>query len=312
MAIVRKSDPVKKLDASKSTVSKIVFEDAGVYINLLTDFGFKRIFGIEANKDLLIDFLNAVLSIDGGIKDLTYTNPEKLGRRKTDARVFFDLHCITGKDERIIIEMQKLSQDFYKDRALYYASFLIQEQGQKRKRWDYMLHPVYSVNVVNFKLNKTRRTSKHTSYIQLMDKDTHELFYDKLTFVYLELPRFSKKIDELETNIDRWMFVLKHITKLNDLPAPLRNRIFSKLFTQAKIANMTKEELDEYQQSLTNYRAMYLKEYEYKKNLAVRDKMIAEKDQIIAENYTRIAEKDAKIAEKDAMIAELKRRFGIN
>jgi hypothetical protein len=102
------------------------------------------------------------------------------------------------------------------------------------------------------------RAQKYTSYIQLTDIDTHELFYDKLMFVYLELPRFTKHEDELETNVERWMFVLKNLSRLNDLPEALRNKVFQKLFEQAKIANMTKEELDEYQESLKNYRDMYL------------------------------------------------------
>jgi predicted transposase/invertase (TIGR01784 family) len=323
MAKVGKSKTAKSSVGANITARKAIFEDAGVYINPLTDFGFKRIFGTEANKDLLIDFLNAILDVDGGIKDLTYTNPEKQGHLKTDPKIIFDLHCTTGKGERVIIEMQKLSQEYYKDRALYYASFPIQEQGEKRKKWDYMLCPVYSVNVVNFKLDKTRKVKNYISYIKLMDRDTYEVFYDKLTFVYMELPRFNIKAEELKTNVERWMYVLKHLSNLNDLPDALRNRIFKKLFEQAKIANMTKEEMNEYQQSLNNYRAMYLKDDEYKKNLAAKDRIIAanaktyqkelaEKDAVIAKI---IAEKDAKEAEsakKDALIEEMKRKFGVS
>jgi hypothetical protein len=154
-------------------------------------------------------------------------------------------------------------------------------------------------------LEKTRKTTKYTSYIQLTDIDTHEIFYDKLMFVYLELPRFTKSEDELETNVERWMFVLKNLSRLNDLPDALRNSVFQKLFEQAKIANMTKEEYDEYQESLKNYRDMYLIENEYKRTLAERDSIIA----VMRKNL--IAERKAH-QKALSELAELKRRFGVS
>jgi len=314
MATVKKLQTENQSDTTQVTLSEVIFKEAGVYINPLTDFGFKRIFGTEANKDLLIDFLNAFLNIDGCIKDLQYTNTEKQARVKTDPKVFFDLHCTTNKNERLIVEMQRLPQKYYKDRALRYVSFPIQEQGEKikeKKKWDYKLHPVISVNIVNFKLNKTLKTNKYTSYVKLMDIDTHEVFYDKLTFVYLELPRFNKKIDELNTNVEKWMFVLRRLSKLKYLPKKLRNSIFKKLFEQAKIANMNKEELDDYQQSLKKYRDMYLIEYEYKKTLAERDKTLAEKDKIILTKDKVLATKEKELQAALARIAELERKNGV-
>lgn len=303
MANVKKS---KAISIQKSTV-----EESGIYINPLTDFGFKRIFGTEANKDLLINFLESILDIDGGIKNLRYGNPEKPGRAKTDSKVIFDLYCTTGKGEYIIIEMQRLSQEYYKDRTLYYASFPIQEQGEKRKKWNFELRPVYSINIVNFllKLPVTRKksTNKYASFIQLIDRDTHQVFYDKLTFVYMELPRFTKNLDELQNNVERWMYVLKHLSKLNDLPDALRNRIFKKLFEQAKIANMTMEEINTYNNSLKNFRDMYLIEYELKaknKALAEKNKIIEIKDKVIAEKEKTITEKEKILAEKEKILAE--------
>ena len=314
MANVKKSKSVSTL---KSAV-----EEPGIYINPLTDFGFKRIFGTEANKDLLIDFLEAVLNIDGGIKDLHYGNTEKRGRVKTDPKIIFDLYCTTGKGEHIIIEMQRLAQEFYRDRALYYASFPIQEQGEKRRKWNFELRPVYSVNIVNFRLklpaSQKKSANKYISYIQLMDRDAHHVFYNKLTFVFMELPCFTIKLEELQNNVERWMYVLKHMSKLDDLPDALRNRIFRKLFEQAKIANMTSEEINTYNQSLKNYRDMYLIEYELKakdRALAETKKIIALKDKALAEQDKALAEQDKAftkaIAEKEKEIKELRQRLGL-
>ena len=301
------------------------------YISLLTDFGFKRIFGEEANKDLLIDFLNSVLSIDGGIKDLEYGNPEKQGRVKTDSKVIFDLYCTTGKGERIIIEMQKLPQKYYKDRSLYYATFPIQEQGEKRKRWNFSLHPVYSVNIVNFNLEKDADIpeDEYISYVELRYRNRNRLFSDKMNFVFLELPRFPKKIDELQTNVERWTYVLRYLHQLEDIPATLLcNEIFKKLFEKAAIANMTKDEITAYNRSLKKSRDMDIVKMEMNmakkemnmakieikerdKTITILSKEIAAKDNALAAKDNTIAAKDNTIAAKDKRIAELERQLGV-
>jgi len=282
-------------------IEESVTDKLSGYINLLTDFGFKRIFGEEANKDLLIDFLNAVLKINGGIKKLEYGNPEKQGRVIKDRRAVYDLYCTTGKGERIIIEMQKVPQTHYSDRSLYYASFPIQEQGVKRKVWDFELTPVISVNIVDFRLEEERETDKYTSYIKLMDVETKEVFYDKLLFVYLELPRFTKTIDRLSNNFDRWMYVLQHLHNMDDIPVFLmKNRIFKKLFEQAKVANMTKAEITAYNKSLKNSIDMNIAKMEI--GLAKRE--LRKKDDVIAK-------KDNTIAKQNAEIAELKRQLRV-
>lgn len=101
------------------------------YINPFTDFGFKKLFGSEPNKDLLIDFLNQVLPVRHKIKDLTYARTEQLGNSEADRKAIFDLYCVGENGERFIVEMQKAKQNFFKDRSVYYASFPIQEQARK-------------------------------------------------------------------------------------------------------------------------------------------------------------------------------------
>jgi uncharacterized protein (DUF3084 family) len=130
----------------------------------------------------------------------------------------------------------------------------------------------------------------------------------------MELPRFTKKLDELQNNVERWMYVLKHLSKLNDLPDALRNRIFRKLFEQARIANMTPEELNTYSKSLKKFRDMYLIEYELKaknKALAEKNKIIAVKDKVIAEKDKTITEKDKVIADKERELKELRQKLGL-
>lgn len=222
------------------------------YINPYTDFGFKVLFGTEMNKDLLISFVNSLLKGRESIRDLTYLNTEHLGASEADRRAVFDVYCETESGERILIEMQRGEQQFFKDRSLYYSTFPIREQGRKGE-WDYELKAVYVIGILNFTFHDEDREYYHHE-VQLMDVERKEVFYDKLTFIYLEMPKFNKREEELEGMFDKWLFVLRNLSRLMERPAALQERIFTKLFEAAEIAKFTKEQYDAYEDSLKVYR----------------------------------------------------------
>ncbi|MFZ4474508.1 MAG: Rpn family recombination-promoting nuclease/putative transposase [Saprospiraceae bacterium] len=222
------------------------------YINPFTDFGFKKLFGSEPNKDLLIDFLNQVLPSQRRIRDLTYAKHEHLGKTDLDRKAIFDLYCIGENGERFIVEMQKAKQNYFKDRCVYYASFPIQEQGQ-RGGWDFQLSEVYTVGILDFVFDEDQEEAQVRHEVQLKDQQCR-VFYDKLTFIYLEMPNFTKTEAELETTFDKWMYVLKHLPDLERRPQVLQERVFEKLFSVAEIAKFTPEERQGYEQSLKYYR----------------------------------------------------------
>ena len=223
------------------------------YINAFTDFGFKRLFGTEFNKELLIDFLNQVLGEREHIRDLTYSNPEQQGRTKKDRKAVYDLYCENQKGEKFIIEVQNAAHLYFKDRSIYYATFPLREQAEKGGQWDYQWKAVYTVCILNFSFPDSSGQDRYVREVQLMDKHTHEVFFDKLTFIYLEMPRFKKSEEELVTHFDKWLYVLKHLHKLQDIPEKLRGKIFDKLFNQAEIAKLNPEEMRTYDESLKVY-----------------------------------------------------------
>lgn len=231
-------------------MSNRIFRDR--YINPYTDFGFKMLFGTEMNKELLISFINSLLSGKEVIRDLTYLNTEHLGTSEADRRAVFDVYCENERGEKILIEMQRGEQQFFKDRSLYYATFPIHEQGEKGE-WDYRLKAVYVIGVLNFKFDSEDDNYFHHE-IQLMDVCTKQVFYDKLTFIYLEIPKFNKSEDELVTMFDKWLFVLRNLSRLMARPAALQDRIFTRLFEAAEIAKFTKEQYEAYEESLKVYR----------------------------------------------------------
>lgn len=223
------------------------------YVNPYTDFGFKKLFGTELNKDLLISFLNALFKGQKEITDLTYLNNEHLGDRYTDRRAVYDVYCQLADGSKMIVEMQKAEQQYFKDRSIYYSTYPIREQAPKGK-WDYHLEDVYTVGILNFTFPDDEYPSDSFIHeVKLKDVEDNHVFYDKLTFVYLEMPKFNKREDELETMFDKWMFALSNLTRLLERPKALQERIFSRLFEQAEIAHFTPEEQREYVASKKDY-----------------------------------------------------------
>jgi len=226
------------------------------YINPYTDFAFKLLFGTELNKELLISFLNALLHGEEHIKEITYLNSEHLGTQERDRRGVFDIYCKNEQGEKFLVEMQKGEQAFFKDRSIYYATFPIREQAIKGSEWNYQLKAVYTVAILNFVFDDKDDDYFHHE-VKLVDMRTKKVFYDKLTFIYLEMPKFNKTEYELETMFDKWMFVLRNLSRLMERPVALQERIFERLFKAAEIANFDRKELIEYEDSLKNYRDWY-------------------------------------------------------
>ena len=192
----------------------------GKYINPFTDFGFKKLFGTESNKELLIDFLNHALGNREQIRDLTYLNTENLGLTEDGRKAMFDLYCENGKGDKFIIELQNVPQEFFKDRSVFYAAFPIQQQAPKGSKWNYCLKAVYTIGILNFHFGDSPGASnRYFREVQLLDKQTFEVFYDKLTFIFVELSRFRKKGPELRTHFDKWLYALKHMRTLKARPA---------------------------------------------------------------------------------------------
>ncbi len=227
------------------------------YINLFTDYGFKKIFGEEPNKNLLLDFLNELLKEEQGeIRNLTYLKTEQLGDTDIDRKAIFDLYCENERGEKFIVELQKSKQNFFKDRALYYSTFPIREQAE-RGDWNFQLKAVYTVAILDFVFDEDKdQPEKYRYDVKLTDIDTNRVFYDKLTFIYLEMPKFSKKLDELKTRFDKWLYVIRNLNRLERIPDTLREQVFDQLFDSAEIARFTPDQVRSYEKSLKYYRDM--------------------------------------------------------
>ena len=290
----------------KAPIQSVMKQSEERYISLLTDFGFKRIFGTDLNKDLLINFLNSIFNGEEVIKDVKYLNSENVGDVFTERKAIFDVYCENEQGEKFIVEMQNAYQTFFKDRSLFYSTFPIREQAPKGSDWNFCLKKVYVVALLNFKMSDEAFDASDTIHtIALMDTKTNKVFNAKLMFKYVEVGRFDKTDEELTSLSDKWMFVLKNLSRLNNRPSSLREKIFSRLFDAAAIARFTPIELREYEDSLKAYRDIKnsLDTAEAKgreeginiANLAIAKRMLSDgMDMELVLKYTGLTEKQIK------------------
>jgi predicted transposase/invertase (TIGR01784 family) len=225
------------------------------YIDPFTDFGFKHIFGTEENKKFLISFLNDLLDISDKIVDIEYRNLEKLGLNIVDRKAIFDVYCTDEKGDNFIVELQRSAQRYFKDRSVYYTSFPIQEQSKKGD-WDYRLSKIYFIGILEFafddlRLKKNREENKYLTKVQLYDCDEKEVFYDKLTYYYLEMPKFRKTEEELSSHLDYWLYYLNNLADTTKIPEILKqDELIEEAFSVAEFLALDKDEQFEYQQDL--------------------------------------------------------------
>jgi len=235
------------------------------YINPFTDFGFKKIFGDSrvdegngrspASKPLLIDFLNALLPQNNKIVDLNFKNTEQLGQTDADRKAIYDIYCENENGEKFIVELQKAKQNYFKERTIYYSTFPIREQAEKGE-WNYNLKAVYCVGILDFSFDDYETEPEKSEVVHTIKfkNQNGKTFYDKLTYIYLEMPNFKKTEADLETRLDKWLYFIKHLEDFQSIPTVFKDEVFTQAFEKAELAKFGQAELDNYEYSLKVFR----------------------------------------------------------
>ncbi|MDD6552371.1 MAG: Rpn family recombination-promoting nuclease/putative transposase [Prevotellaceae bacterium] len=224
----------------------------GKFVNPFTDIGFKRIFGQEVSKPLLLDFLNNLLKGERTITDLRFLDKEQPADYRDDRSLIYDIYCQTDTGEKIIVEMQNKEQPNFADRCLYYYAQAVSRQGEKGADWDYHINAVYLVAFVNFHMDGLGDNFR--TDVVLMNKQRKEVFSDKERFIFLQLPVFHKEAEECKDDFERWIYVLKNMEILDRMPWAAKDSVFRKLAEIGEVSNMTKDERIKYDAALRHYR----------------------------------------------------------
>ena len=265
-----------------------------VYLNPFTDFGLKKLFGEIDALPQLKSFIEDALELAEPIEELSFMSAEQLGSQDDERKAIFDIYCTSKSGTHFIVELQRAKQHFFKDRTLFYASFPIRSQVQKGD-WNYKLCPVYCLGILDFAFSDTDKLRWH-HIVQLKDQEG-KVFYDKLTFAYLELKKFNKTIDECSSHLEKWCYILRNLEGFEQIPEVFKeDDNFNEIFEKAEIANFSKREQLNYEESLKIYR-----DFTNVVNTAYDDG-VQDMEGIVldANNRSNIAEEKAELADKKA------------
>ena len=225
------------------------------YINPFTDYGFKKIFGDREDTSLLQSLINDILGLEdeNKIKTIIFKNGELLPDSPEDRKAIFDLYCTDEKGSEFIVELQKVYQEHFQSRALYYTTFPIQEQAI-RGRWNFSLTPIYFIGLLNFEVDRFKNSPAFLHHGKITNIQTKEIMYDNLNMIYVEISKLKKTKEELNTHLEWWLYVLQNLSQLQDIPKSLQGDVIEKAFLKAEFINLPKGEQDKYHKNLKVYR----------------------------------------------------------
>ena len=227
------------------------------YVDILTEAGFKAVFGVEKNKDILIGLLNVVLPAGRRVSDLAYSTT---GFTLSNKSVRLDLRC-TGEDgTRFIVEMQCYRQLNFFRRCVEYAAKVYDAGAARGDGSGYGIQPVYFVALLNTGVPKFDRSDagiwrdRFVSEYTFREKITHEVVDETIFLNFVELNRFDKRLDDCVDLADKWFYSLKHMGRMEGLPEGLRVEVFERLFEACEIAKFTPDEKLEYEHDMMTER----------------------------------------------------------
>ena len=271
------------------------------YADLLDDDVFKLVFGRESTKDVMIEFLNQVIP-DRKIEDLDFIDKEMHPVERDLRGSVYDMSCRTDDGSRVIVEVQRRKQPFYPERALYYSTFQIQRQVEAgAEEYDFL--PVYVVNILNFIMDHNLESTEVKTVYRLLEENSHRLLTDRVTFIFLELPKFQKRLEDLDGNILEGMyFCFKNMAILGERPEVLTHKIFSKIFEVSELYNMDKDTRDKVIHKMTTERDLR-NQMAYARKEAIEEGHAEGLAKGLAEGLAK-GESDAKTAIASKMIAK--------
>ena len=212
------------------------------FLDVKTDFAFKKVFGSTDSKDILISFLNSVIEFDNKqkITDLTIVDPYSIPLLRGMKDTYVDVKAELSDKSRVIIEMQVLNHEGFEKRILYNAAKNYSIQLKKGDAY-HLLNPVIALTITDFILFDN--SPELINNFKLLEKKQFIEYSDDIELIFIELPKFIKTEQELETIQDKWIYFIKNAGDLNYIPDNLEQEL-EKAFNVANEAGLSEEELE--------------------------------------------------------------------
>ncbi|MGK7882265.1 MAG: Rpn family recombination-promoting nuclease/putative transposase [Crocosphaera sp.] len=216
------------------------------FINPKTDYAFKKIFGSNQSKEILISFLNAILYHEEDvIQDLEILNPYSPGASFGLKDTYLDVKAKLDNDTTVLIEMQVLNKYAFDKRVMYNAAKSYANQLDSGERY-ILLNPVIALTIVDF-IMFDNNTEIINSFV--FQEEKHKFVYnEEIKLVFLELRKFNKSLEELENISDQWIYFIKNAAELREKPADFQSvSALNQALEIANLAGLNREELEEIQ-----------------------------------------------------------------
>ena len=209
------------------------------------DLAFKKIFGDENHKNILISFLNAVLDFrdEKSIVSVSLANPYQVPRIPELKETILDIKATNRSGENFIVEMQKKDLGDFTKRSLYYTSKAYVEQLPSGKDYT-VLKKVYFIGILNFNIFENE---KYISRHLIINQETNKQDLSDFEFTFIELPKFTTKLEKLTSILDKWIYFIKNASDLKMVPEQYEKiEEFKEAFTIATQTSWGKKELEVY------------------------------------------------------------------
>ena len=225
------------------------------YVDLLSNGGFKAVFGDRNNKDVVMSVINMLLPEGKKVKDIEYAPTEHQGQLETNKEFRYDFMCRGTDDSFFIVEVQKNPEEFWFKRCVSYASRVYDRQNRRGEEYD--VPPVYLIGLMGTEVRHERPElwkDRYVSEYTFREKLTGELQDDTIFIIFAELRRFDKKLSECRDDLEKMLYIVKNGWRLQKQPKGLHAEIFTRLFQACDIPRFDEAKRIKYEKDMFDER----------------------------------------------------------
>lgn len=224
-------------------------------MDILTNGGFKALFGDINNKEAVMAIINALLPEHRQVADIEYLPTERQGQMEDNKEYRYDFMCRDSSGAMFIVELQKYREKSWFKRCVSYAARAYDRQNRRGENYD--VPPVYLIGLMGTEIDHPDSEfwrDRYVSEYTFREKEAHDLLDETIVIIFAELVRFDKAEGECMTDMDRMLFILKNMGRLDRQPELLRREIYTKIFEACEIARFNEDKLIQFNKDMYDER----------------------------------------------------------
>ena len=228
------------------------------YVDILTNGGFKALFGDTANKDVVMSIINVLLPDHRKVTEIDYLPTEYQGQvLDLNKEYHYDFMCKDESGTVFIVELQRYQDDYWFKRCVSYACRAYDRQNRKGE--DYNVAPVYLIGLMDVPIDHPDKDfwkDRYVSEYTFREKESHDLLGETIVIIFAEMANFSKAAEDCVTEVDKMLYLLKNIGKLMDQPGWLQHEVYTRIFDACEIAGFDEDKLIKYDKDMYDERRL--------------------------------------------------------